>query len=134
MSGWLRSAPRGALLSDTLFFMSKMLQPRSRPPDPVLQVYPKPGGVERLPGLLPVNPDCPFYKPFDGVLGHGKSLRAEMVLVNTFPDSSMNFNLHSGAIWRRLTNSTKLVPGGLHQKFESDPNSGLIQRQVFRPH
>ena len=26
-----------------------------------------------------------------------------MVLVNTFPDSGMNFNLHSGALWRRLT-------------------------------
>ena len=79
MSSWVRSAPRGALLSGTLFFMSEMLQPRSRPPDPVLHVQPKPGGGESRPRLLLVKPDCPFNIPFDGLLGHEKSLRAEMV-------------------------------------------------------
>ncbi len=76
----------------------------------------------------------PFGYSGDNSPPPSDSFILEMVLVNTFADSGMNFNLHVGAQWRRLTNSTKWVPGGLHQKFESHPNSGLIQRQDFRPH
>ncbi len=96
---------------------------------PVAPAYLQPVGRDR-PAFNRVAPSAASSRGS----GHGGHRQSIAYHPNTFPDSRMNFNLHSGAQWRRLTNSTKLVPGDLHQKFESHPNSGLIQRRVFRPH
>ncbi len=48
-------------------------------PDLTPHVQPKPGGGAKLPRLLLVKPDGTCHEILDGILGHGKALRAEVI-------------------------------------------------------
>ena len=59
--------------------MSDVVQPRPNPPELALHVHFEPGGGASLPRLLLIKPDRTRHEPLDGLCGHAKPLRAEMV-------------------------------------------------------